>query len=768
VNRYKIKNKKRRKMKEKLIAGFMAALTTLFTAISPVLAATALGDFPTFLGVDGTPDFYVVVGASAATADVVGAIDVATRLAELSYTVTTVSGVAAEYTGVMKDTIDLPSSSSGTLLSASGGFPASAVLKTFHYSGLEDSTFTWRSTSYDYHEQVDVANVKLRHGLDVTDVNGTEKMVLASGNLIYQYVFDETLTGTGSTTDPNYSYPINVKLLGKDFSIVGTSASNQVTVLQGSIGTATATTPVVYGDYSVYSDLGSNGAWARINIKDSGGSTVDQIIIDQGSSEDSTAAGLTIKVTAIRALTDGTIVGVDVVVGPTGTVEKTYDTSADTTSTGTGTAGTITAGDTLEVVYQPSSTVYKIAGEKVSLPNNYGDLGFEGWNTVDFATITVKVLGSTISAYNNTTDTQSIPNLDGIEISTDVSGSILSPVGNAYDKAYVLFNKSIDTESWPVLIGYYDSAKAKVIVGGVPNDVSNDGDGAHLYNPTEYVYAILNHTTPVDKLSYAFKLNYGSVGEQDFYLNVTIDPSDNGIFTQVKAGKAPATKLSMHFENKTVWKIDQAPSFRLGATATTAEDREVNITSEGASANAGKKSQEVVNDDGLLLQNAASGGASDKVVFKIPAKDLKIKAYFGEKGAEAGEATTYNKIKSITSSVSVLDSEVTSVHKAKNIVTVGGPCANTITAELANAGKLLDKDGVQLTCTNWNALTRQFGIISAIDDGLTTGKVALVVAGSTRDETRTASSALQNSAIKLAGVTAGTVEVSTTGVVTVV
>jgi len=46
-------------MKEKLIAGFMAALMTLMTAVYPVLGATALSTFPTFLGTAGAANFYV-------------------------------------------------------------------------------------------------------------------------------------------------------------------------------------------------------------------------------------------------------------------------------------------------------------------------------------------------------------------------------------------------------------------------------------------------------------------------------------------------------------------------------------------------------------------------------------------------------------------------------------------------------------------------------------------------------------------------------------
>jgi len=370
----------------KLIAGFMTALMALLTATTPVLAATQLGSYPTFLkGSDNTLDAYVVVGSAANVADVIGAIDVASRLAEVGKSTVTqsCSGASGAIDGTEKDSCPL-----GSLLSAT--FPASGVLKTAHFTGLKDSTFSWRGTDYDYREQVNIANVKMRHSLNVNNVNGTEKMEVETGDVVYQYVFDKALSGTGSVASPNYTYPVNIMLLGKAFSIVGVD-SGSVKMLTGSIGTATATTPVVYGDYSVYSDFGYSGAggssnWARVIIKDKDGNTVDTQTVNQGDSKQSSATGLTVMLTTVRALMDGTVVGADLVVGPTTDgVTKTYDSTADVTSTGQSSdrfpgesawgiqvgsglfagTGSIAASDALEVVYKPSTTVYLVAGEAI-------------------------------------------------------------------------------------------------------------------------------------------------------------------------------------------------------------------------------------------------------------------------------------------------------------------------------------------------------------------------------------------------------------------
>lgn len=759
---------------KKLFAGFMTALVALLTATAPVLAAQELGQYPTFLkGSDGTLNAYVVVGSSANVADVVGAIDVASRLAEVGKsTVTqTCSGATGSLNGQEKDTVPL----AGAL---SIVFPSSGLLKSAHYSTLKDSTVSWRGTDYDYREQVDIGSVSMRHDLGLNNVNGTLKMEVQSGDIKYQYVFEKALTGTGSVDSPNYSYPVNVKLLGKDFSIVGIS-SNQVKALQGSIGTASATTPVVYGDYSVYSDLGFSGAatatsnWGRIIIKDKDGNTVDTLTINQGDNRQSTSTGLTIMLLNVRALTDGTIVGSDIVVGPTNEgVTKTYDVTADVTSTGTssdkfpgetvwgvqvssgsfGTTGSIVVGDTLEVIYKPASTQYLVAGEKISLPNNYGDLGFEGFNTERFATVTIAPIGSTLSAYNLSSDTQAFGNLDGIEISTDVAGSIVSPSNTGFNKAYVLFNYSRTTDSEVAFVGFYDTTKQKILVNG-----SILGVAETVGSTSDYVSKVFNVTAGYG-FTYVFKLSYGNAGDNIYYLNITV--GEGALVSRVGAGNTTAgTQIIMGYRNTTAAGTTQAPTFKLGATLATTETDEVNVTTEGSVRNAGKKTQDIVDDSGIIVLATETYGASEKTMLKVPFKDLKAKVYFGKLGSGvSGDAVQYTSYPSvpITSAIAKLDTEITATEKAKNLITVGGPCVNRVTADALGL--------TYPTCGVSSTIPENKGLVKTVNSPYTegSGKVVVIVAGWEADNTRAASSVLQLYDTKLAGVTATAVEVTGT------
>ncbi len=76
-------------------------------------------------------------------------------------------------------------------------------------------------------------------------------------------------------------------------------------------GTATPTNPVIFGDYRLYSDIGNNNAWAQVIIKNSVGTVLEKLIINQGETKTSAASNLNVKVIAVRALADGTIIGTD-------------------------------------------------------------------------------------------------------------------------------------------------------------------------------------------------------------------------------------------------------------------------------------------------------------------------------------------------------------------------------------------------------------------------------------------------------------------------
>jgi hypothetical protein len=721
-------------MKEKLIAGLLAALTTL-TTVYPVLAAT-LGDFPSFLGSPAT-DFLIVVGANAKPEDVVGAADVAMALAVQSTEEVAVPGAAAAVTGIEKETLGLSSAWSSV-------FPS--PIRTMHYSGLKQSTFSWKGNDYDYYEQITYGTIYMSHDFSTDKINGTEKLVVESGQVAYEYVFNKDLnitatTGKGSLTDPEYTYPVKIELLGKPFVIVGVG-DNSVKMLSGSVGTATSTVPVTYGDYSVYSDLGYNSEWARVIVKDKNGNTVATEVISKGESKD-LAVGLTVKVTNVRALQDGTIVGTDLVVGPTGQVDRTYTTSCDVTSTGSedkkfpgetewciqvasgdfANSGAIAKGDTIQVVYKPTDTKYLVAGEKVVLPNNYGEIGFLGFNTDKFVTVTVEPFTEK-TVYDADSPSVSRGTWSGFEITASVAGSILDTDGTGYSKAYFIFNKTHAGAA------FYDSVRQKILLKG-------DHTAATSYN-------------------FTFNISYGgatAVGEVH-RLFFKANQSESDVVVNSELRNAAGTKIvDMAYRNKTAWTSANLPTFQL-YDSTSAQDEDVVAATSGdntASDNIGKASQDVVTDSGAIVVSPGSNSGSQRVVVKVPAEALNVHAYIGKAGV-AAEGQTYKKYTPVTVPVAKLDTELSATDKTKNLVIVGGPCVNKEAAAALNV--------TYPACGAASTIPENAAVIKIVPDYPATGKFTVVVAGWEAANTRTACAVVQQYADLLKGQTALAVKVT--------
>jgi hypothetical protein len=117
----------------------------------------------------------------------------------------------------------------------------------------------------------------------------------------------------------------------------------------------------------------------------------------------------------------------------------------------------------------------------------------------------------------------------------------------------------------------------------------------------------------------------------------------------------------------------------------------------------------------------------------------------------AGTVTT-DKVFPITTDIVRLDSEVTDSDKTgRDLVLLGGPCINTLVADLATAEKF------DYGCASWPG--RDFGMVSVVNDAFTDGKVALVIAGTRAADTDLAAGVVQ-AGTALEGQAADTVEVT--------
>lgn len=796
---------------KKFVATGLSALMAGVTLAGGALAATQLGAYPDFLGSNGNLDAFVVVGATAAPSDVVGAIDVAASLASLSYTsVSTTGGSTTSSSGLVKDGIGLGTSSGGTsLATGTNAFPDATQVKNAQFSGLWTGTIAFNSSTYNAHEEVDVSGVRMRHDLGTDKINGTEKMEInTNADVVARYKFDTSIPNVGTIGTPQYAKPIKIKFLGKDFTVVGVGASS-IKMLAGTVGTAVkegnSVTGVSYTSgstvYSVYVTAGANNDWSTLTIQDSTGKVLDTISnAKEGDTKQSSVTGLDVKVTDIRVSgTDPATqhIEADIVVGPTNQAEVEYDSSADVSSsskerfpgeadwyitysgTASGASGTIANGATINVEYRPTSDVYLIGGQSLKLPNSYGELGFDGFNTANFDTITIKPYGPA-TVYNSTD--QSVPSttMYGLEISSSIgnsvgSGAVASP--NWWPAMYLLFNQSVTAgangEFLPVFVGYKNTAGKIQISDQLTNGTTvgvTSGLASAPNATTELAYALINRSGgATDSVTFPFKLNYKGSGDNFFYANISVGPRNDraNLLTNITFSSQSISAGYASFQNRTKFTPDTAQLstdlFRLGATSASSEEVELNITTEGSSQNAGKKSQEIVSDSGLLYQNPTDSGAGDKIVVKVPSKALQVAAHVGSIPGVTTTTTTGGTVKAvvpITNAVAKLDTEVGAAEKAKNLVLVGGPAVNSLTA--AAMGLTFPAYGAASGIAEGTAL------IQIVDGAFTTGKVAVIVAGFEADDTRLATSVLQQASTKLKGQTASKATVSGTSVASAV
>ena len=105
-------------------------------------------------------------------------------------------------------------------------------------------------------------------------------------------------------------------------------------------------------------------------------------------------------------------------------------------------------------------------------------------------------------------------------------------------------------------------------------------------------------------------------------------------------------------------------------------------------------------------------------------------------GGTGGGTVTTETVLPITADVVKLDSEVTSTDKSgKDMVLVGGPCINSLVAELADAGTF------PYSCADWPG--SDFGKVQLVSDAFANGYTALVIAGTRAADTDLAARIVQ-------------------------
>src|SRR3989344_456843 len=168
---------------------------------------------------------------------------------------------------------------------------------------------------------------------------------------------------------------------------------------------------------------------------------------------------------------------------------------------------------------------------------------------------------------------------------------------------------------------------------------------------------------------------------------------------------------------------------KLGNTVSSEEAAELVWNGTGI----GSKDEDHRTKYGIIIKNPKSESSSDKVVLKIPSDQVQANVVIKGAAVSGSDSTTGG-------AAIMTDSQVTDL-TAQNVIAVGGPCANTVSATLLVA------ESTWPTCAD--GFTAGNAVIELKQNG---AKWAVVAAGYSADDTRRAGIVLKNAATKLSGV----------------
>ena len=671
---------------KKFAASSLAALMAGATFAGAALAATSVGGVLKTLGEQataGTP-YLVVVGDTAAASDVVGAIDVASALAQHVTREVAIPGVTVfDVEGKVWDNVELDPPST----------PSVSLTKT-HVPYLIRDKFTFNEKEYYVTERI-VLPADLKVETDDIEYNGTLYLTDLTG-LSYQYVFNTNLNLT--ELGVSYDKPLEVRLLGKTYYILSVSPTT-ITLLTGEVGLADANNPMRFGNYNLYVVDGHSGEWAKVQIRDANDNVLSTIILDEGEIKN-TGLGFKIKLLRVWTSTITNTATGRLLVGSE--VEDTVNNGEDFVGNwkwdfNISHSGSIAASDYIGIVYQPQEDEDKHVkiGSRFVAPEGYFEIGYPR-NVVDqFVRLDISLAGST-TVYPDVTATTGWSATGGLLISADTPVF----VDETSSKILIYHNSSANR----YVYAYYDDAAKKYI------EVNTDVNTTVLTGKFDNTQFALDLEVVGSTGSLTLNVSYGATYDA-VTLTYTISSTNRFEFLGSNRGEAESGELSVRWRG-------------------------------GTPASKGNVEYDFTSPYGIVVVNPKSNGNADKVVLKIPAEQQKAYVYVGRMKGETTEGGTYRTYAPLSLPVAKLASEVTNADKANaNIVLVGGPCVNSLVQALVDAGKL----DAKFTCAGGElgeAWTPGTAYVKVIEDAFATGRIALVVAGTDAADTRRATSLL--------------------------
>jgi hypothetical protein len=726
-------------MKEKVIAAFMTTITLLST-FGSALAAVTLGDYPTFLFTNHNLNAYVVVGAAAQPADVVGAVDLAARLAGESYQEVSSSGGGVTVTGGKSDDIPI-----GKAITESGYLDQTFTIDQL--AGLQKGEITFAGDSYNVEDEIYLIGtsptVCASLNCSDDDYKTGVYMEVATGALRYYYIFDEAMNVSTATS----SDPVQINFLGKTLKITSTSSATKFTAYVGTVYSMNVGDSVtVEGKTVTLKNVGSNGAvmldiaGTAYTISGTQTKAGIEITIDDYFYSDTLserAATLVMGKESISSYQNGDVyLKQDNICNddPNDTDCWVWMVSGLTSNTATSgtppSSGPILGIESAWVINNYDDNPITVGG-CYKYPNDYAEVCMNSLTVPDdnYETVTVKIQdGINFAACN-----AGLTNQQGLLIESNVADG-LQLESDAWTGGYI----TTDTRTEKIWLTLNTTNSTHNVLNAMY--ISSDGSKA-----CAGIMLATNTNTNFGRVYYAETKD----DNVNLYLKGAMTAADDTNITLDIAGKT-ATDLPSQYDDIVI-QIGHAVNAtfsRIGTTASTEEAGELKwCGTKGACAlpgtgwtNIGTKEDDERSMYGIIIQDPKANGASDQEIFKIPSDQVFATVIVKGPSTTVSSTTgsTVKNVVPVTTAVAKLDTEITDpATVGKDLVLVGGPAVNTLTAQ-----------AMGLTYPTYGSsgllpITQGQGYIKVFDGVFVAGQQVVVVFGWDATDTRNACSVLQ-------------------------
>ncbi|MDP3728176.1 MAG: S-layer protein [bacterium] len=727
-------------MQEKFIRKTMKRIAAIGTGVAMVGAtltgamAVDLSDYPQPFVVDGVYDDTnaLVVGDEADAADTLGLVDISSGLQFESKVAVESDSTEVSVSGGKTEQVALHLGLSNTTF-------FDTQLQDDDVSNLFDGEITFQGSSYDTSEQLEIldrTDPVVETSLTSSDddyVSDVYLEVKARDQIKFYYKFDETINlRKTSSTDA-----LSIDFLGDNLKITSIdSAGNKFTAYVGEehyLGAGESVDVDVEGVIKTITltDVSSTNAVVDVDgeskiISSAATSTVNgvEITVDSVFSRterEESSANLIIGKQSSESYTDG-----DAYIGEDTDSPNWVWNLEGLEQNGT----TMNLSIENDFVYNTISNEAKAVGECIVLPNEYVEICFDSLSVEDddYATYTFEFDSSADLSRPFGSGNASVPGLhiytsasDGIELRGYTTSGTVGIVGNVSST-----QKAKD-------IWLYVPASTNGTVNGSAVDISSS-TGRHI--------GVFYKDTSNSQIKFFGELNANVSGTEILRLNYGNTKDTNIVLRtgQTNGGEVPVTiNLSLAVTPDTssdilagydnvsmIWGTVSAANGQIDSLGDTRSTEEARELSWGLAAlSIGTKDEDHRSAYGIIIKNPKSNGASDRVSLSIPGDQVKANIVIkGTSSTVAGGDVSYVAV--AVTPVTKLASEVGSVEDY-NLILVGGPCANALVEELFD-----------YTCDGWSFEAGE-AVVKMVDNG---DKVAMLVAGTSADDTRRASKAI--------------------------